>query len=69
MVLMKKTYDPEIDQLIQELKSTWDGGPSAGYAMVVDETVAERAADMIFLLYERLASFEADYYNRQMGDY
>lgn len=66
---MQKTYDPEIDQLIQELKSPWDGGPSAGYAMVVDEAVAERAAEMIFHLYQRLASFEAEDYNRQMGDY
>lgn len=66
---MQKTYDPEIDQLIQELKSPWDGGPSAGYAMVVDEAVAERAAEMIFHLYQRLSSFEAEDYNRQMGDY
>lgn len=66
---MQKTYDPEIDQLIQELKSPWDGGPSAGYAMVVDEAVADRAAEMIFHLYQRLVSFEAEDYNRQMGDY
>ena len=66
---MQKTYDPEIDQLIQELKSPWDGGPSAGYAMVVDEAVAERAAEMIFHLYQRLVSFEAEDYDRQMGDY
>lgn len=66
---MQKTYDPEIDQLIQELKSPWDGGLSAGYAMVVDEAVADRAAEMIFHLYQRLSSFEAEDYNRQMGDY
>lgn len=66
---MQKTYDPEIDQLIQELKSPWDGGPSAGYAMVVDEAVAERAAEMIFRLHQRLSSFEAEDYDRQMGDY
>lgn len=66
---MQKTYDPEIDQLIQELKSPWDSGPSAGYAMVVDEAVAERAAEMIFRLHQRLVSFEAEDYDRQMGDY
>jgi hypothetical protein len=64
-----KTYNPEINQLIQELKSPWIAATSPGEALVVDADIAERAAEMIFLLYERLASFEAEDYNRQMGDY
>lgn len=64
-----KTHDPEIDKLIEDLKSPWDGGPSAAYEMVVSADVAERAAEMIYTLYERLASFEAEDYNRQMMDY
>lgn len=67
---MQKTYDPEIDQLIQELMSpSADSSRAEGYEMVVDADVAERAAEMIFHLYQRLVSFEAEDYDRQMGDY
>ena len=66
---MQKTYDPEIDQLIQELRSPWIAATSPGEALVVDADVAERAAEMILLLYERLASFEAEDYNQQINGY
>jgi hypothetical protein len=69
VVLMQKTYEPELDQLIEELKSSWDITPGSSPTMVVDADVAERAAEMIFRLYQRLSSFEAEDYNRQMGDY
>lgn len=64
---MKKTYDPEVDELIEKLTSPWDGGPSAGYAMVVDEDVAQRAAEMIYELYKKLEMYEAEDYNQQIG--
>jgi hypothetical protein len=66
---MQKTYEPELVQLIEELKSSWDITPGSSSTMVVDADVAERAAEMIFHLYQRLSSFEAEDYNRQMGDY
>ena len=62
-----KTYDPEVDDLIAKLTSPWDGGPSAGYAMVIDEDVAQRAADMIYKLYDQLQTYEAEHYNQQIG--
>lgn len=64
-----KTYDDKIDALLKELLNPWDGGPSAGYAMVVDADVAYRAAEMIYNLHNRLESYIAEDYNRQMmGD-
>lgn len=65
---MQKTYDPEVDELIEKLASPWDGGPSAGYAMVVDEDVALRGAEMIYELYKKLEMYEAEHYNQQIGD-
>lgn len=65
---MMKTYDPEVDELIEKLRNPWDGGPSAGYTMVVDEDVAYRAAEMIFNMHQRLSLYEAEEYNRQIGD-
>ena len=64
---MQKTYDPEVDELIEKLTSPWDGGPSAGYAMVVDEDVAQRAAETIYELYKKLEMYEAEHYNQQIG--
>lgn len=62
-----KTYDPDVDALIEKLTNPWDGGPSAGYSMVVDEAVAQEAAKMIFNLYKRLETYEAVHYNQQIG--
>jgi len=64
-----KTYDPEIDQLIEELNSPWVAYTAPGEELAVSADVAKRAAEMIYTLYERLASFEAEDYNRQMMDY
>ena len=64
---MQKTYDPEVDELIAKLTSPWDGGPSAGYSMVVDEDVAQRAAEMIYEMYKKLEMYEAEHYNQQIG--
>lgn len=64
---MKKMYDPEVDELIEKLTSPWDGGPSAGYAMVVDGDIAQRAAEMIYKLYNELQIYEAEHYNQQIG--
>ena len=66
---MKKTYDPEIDQLIQELRSPFMVATSPGEELVVEASVAERAAEMIFHMYQRLSKFEAEDYNRQIGGY
>jgi hypothetical protein len=65
-----KTYDPEIDELLEKLRNPWETHLNfTGYVKVVDAELAERAAEMIFTLYERLASFEAEDYNRQIGGY
>lgn len=58
---------PEVDELIEKLTSPWDGGPSAGYAMVVDEDVAQLAAEMIYKMYKQLEMYEAEDYNQQVG--
>lgn len=65
---MKKTYDPEVDALLEQLLAPRDAQVNYnGYIKVVDADVAERAAKMIFDMYERLSSFEAEEYNRQIG--
>ena len=63
-----KTYDPEVDALLEELKKTEEVYlPFKGYVNVVDEDVAERAARMIYDLYNRLSMYEAEHYNQQIG--
>jgi hypothetical protein len=49
-----KTYDPEIDGLIERL-------------LEEDTVIAARAAQMIFELYNRLEMYEAEHYNQQIG--
>jgi hypothetical protein len=66
--MVRKTYDKELDQLIEKLLSPWDAGPSAGYEYVVNADVAHDAALKLVLMFERLEAFETDHYNRQICD-
>lgn len=65
--MFRKTYDEEIDALIEKLEAPWDGGPSAGYEFVVSADVAMDAANKILELFDRLDRYEAIDYNRQIG--
>lgn len=65
-----KTYDPEVDAMIQELLASHDMGPDAWTnKKAVSEDVAKRAAQMIFDMYQRLSMYEAEHYNQQIGGY
>jgi hypothetical protein len=52
--VVKKTYDPQLDQLIERLMDPWDAGPSGGYEFVVDAQVAAKAAEKLLELHDAL---------------
>lgn len=62
-----KTYDPDIDSLLEELLSPWIAYTAPGEELAVSADVAERAAKLIFDMYGRLSAYDAEDYNRQMG--
>lgn len=61
--MIRKTYDHKLDTLIEKLNNSWDGGPSAGYAYVVDADVAHDAALMLIEMFEKLERYETAHYN------
>jgi hypothetical protein len=65
---IRKTYDEELDKLIEKLLSPWDAGPSGGDEYVVNADVAHDAALKLIEMFEQLESWEADDYNRQMSE-
>ena len=53
-----KTYDVEIDSLVEKLLSPWDSGPSGGDEMVVNADIAHDAAMLIIKLHKQLEDEE-----------
>jgi hypothetical protein len=61
--MVRKTYNEELDNLIQKLLAPWDAGPSAGYEYVVSADIAHDAAMKLIEMFEKLEAYEeADYY-------
>jgi hypothetical protein len=57
-----KTYDSEVDELIEQLLLPRDVQVNyIGYIKVVDADIAERASEMIYRLYIDLISYKAAY--------
>ena len=65
---IRKTYDEELDKLIEKLLSPWDAGPYGGYECVVSADIAHDAALKLIEMFEKLEAWEAEDYNRQMSE-
>jgi hypothetical protein len=65
--MIRKTYNQEIDNLIEKLMNPWDSGPDCGGEMVVGADVARDAAMKIYEMFVELEQFEAQHYNDQIN--
>jgi hypothetical protein len=57
--MIRKTYDRDLDALIQKLLSPWDAGPGGGDEYVVSADIAHDAALKLIEMFEKLEGYEA----------